>query len=115
FPYTRPFGSRGGLERETGVAVPQRREPRTLRSQLDASTSPRGLAVNPSQVGFHHIKREFRPIPFTTGREKRNSLQPGASDNLPDLLDHIDVTGRNDGGGSSRGTAHSPGARPDAA
>src|SRR6202140_1875165 len=100
---------------ESGVSMQQRREPRTLRPQSAASTSPRGLAVNPSQVGFHHIKREFRPIPFTPGREKRNSLQRRASDNLPDLLYHIDVTGLNDEGGSSRGTAHSPGAGPDAA
>src|SRR5260370_26605231 len=100
---------------ETGVSMQQRREPRTLRSQLDASTSPRGQAVYPIQVGFLLIKREFPPIPFTPGREKRNSLQPRASDNLPDLLYHIDVTGLNDEGGSLRGTAHSPGARPDAA
>src|ERR1700719_795062 len=100
---------------ETGVSMQQRREPRTLRSQLDASTSPRGLAVNPSQVSFRHIKREFRPIPFTPGRANAILSRREASDNLPDLLYHIDVTGLNDEGGSSRGTAHSPGARPDAA
>jgi hypothetical protein len=49
-----------------------RREPRTLVTQLDASTSPRGLAVNPIQVGFHQIKRKWLPIPFTAGRKNIN-------------------------------------------
>jgi hypothetical protein len=46
-----------------------RREPRTLVTQLDASTSPRGQAVNPIQVGFHNIKRKWPLIPFTTKKE----------------------------------------------
>ena len=64
-----------------------RREPRTLITQLDASTTPRGQAVNPIQVGFHHIKRKWTTFPFTIktkikvcdavldGRDARRSTQ----------------------------------------
>src|SRR5579859_2744836 len=40
----------------------------TLCTRLDTSTSPRGLALNPIQVGFHLIKRKRLGIPFTTGK-----------------------------------------------
>jgi len=49
---------------ETGVSKQDRREPRTLCSQLDASTSPRGQAVNPIQVGFQFIERDCSGNPF---------------------------------------------------
>src|SRR6267378_42200 len=74
-----------------------------------------GLAVNPSQVGFHLIKRECPPIPFTPGREKSDSLQRRAFDELLCLLYQIDITGLIDEVGSSPRIAHSPGAPPDAA
>jgi hypothetical protein len=41
----------------------------TLCTRLDTSTSPRGQALNPIQVGFHLIKRKRRAIPFTTTRK----------------------------------------------
>lgn len=37
---------------------------RTLRTQLDAARSPRGLAVYPPEVGFHPIKRKCQLMPF---------------------------------------------------
>src|SRR5579859_1915648 len=43
----------------------------TLCTRLDTSTSPRGLALNPIQVGFHLIKRKRLGIPFTTGKKCR--------------------------------------------
>jgi hypothetical protein len=43
----------------------KRREPRTLCTQMDTSTSPRGQALNPIQVGFLLIERECSAIPFT--------------------------------------------------
>src|SRR6266853_1863142 len=60
--------------------MPDRREPRTLVPSWKQAHRRGGLAVNPSQVGFHLIKREFTPIPFTPGREKCDSLQRRASD-----------------------------------
>ncbi len=57
------------LKWKPGVSMQNRREPRTLCTRLDASTSPRGQAVNPSQAGFHFIKRECPPIPFAPGRK----------------------------------------------
>jgi hypothetical protein len=37
---------------------------------MDTSTVPRGQAVDPSQAGFHFLKREWVIIPFIYGKEK---------------------------------------------
>src|SRR6266852_1867725 len=95
---------------ETGVSMQQRREPRTLVPSWTQAHRRGGQALNPSQVGFLFIKRECPPIPFTPGRKKRNSLLPRASDDLRDLLYHIDVARVIDAADSSPGIAHSPGA-----
>src|SRR3981189_1325704 len=70
-----------------------------------------GQAVNPSQVGFHLIKRECPPIPFTP-RRKNAILSTRVSRALPRLLYPIDATWLIDAEDSSPGTAHSPGAPP---
>ena len=57
---------------ETGVSMRDHCEPRTLCTQLDARTSPRGAGCGSNPVGFHFLKREWKSIPFISGREKSN-------------------------------------------
>jgi hypothetical protein len=74
-----------------------------------------GQAVNPSQVGFHLIKREWSLIPFTPRRGKMQFAPAASLCDLPCLPYPIDVTGLTDEVGSWPGTVHSLGAPPAAA
>src|SRR6266849_1924929 len=60
---------------ETGVSMQQRREPRTLVPSWTQAHRRGGQAVNPSQVGFHLIKREWPLIPFKLGRKNLKFLK----------------------------------------
>lgn len=63
------------------------------------STVPRGQAVNPSQAGFHFLKREWGMIPFSFGRKKIL----GRRSPLPTEMVAHHLT--SDGGGTSAGVA----------
>jgi len=55
--------------RKPSLNVFELREPRTLRARLDSSTSPRGLALNPIQAGFHPRERHRAANPFSQNKK----------------------------------------------
>ena len=50
------------------------REPRTLLTQLRPNNFAEGASVNPTQAGFHHIKRKCLENPFTANMKKVQSF-----------------------------------------
>jgi len=48
------------------------REPRTVVLSWMQAHRRGGKLLNPSQAGFHFIKRERSPIPFTPGKNSRS-------------------------------------------